>query len=190
MTKPTNSKLMLAAGLLAALLLGGCRIRETRDASGKEKDVDIRTPWGSLSVQKGNSDIKATGLPLYPGAHLRKNDEGENSANVNISSSMFGLKVVAQKYESDDTPEKVLAFYHKQMGKFGDVIECSRGFDINFHHHDKDDAVTCEGSGHDYDKALKAGTQNNQHIIAVKTNGSGSSFAVVYVRAWDSKDTI
>jgi hypothetical protein len=188
MTKPTISRMIMAAGLLAALFLTGCSVKETKDSSGKEKDVDIRTPWGSLSVQKGSSDIKATGLPLYPGAHPRKDDE--NSANVNISSSMFGLKVVAQKYESDDSPDKVLSFYHKQMGKFGDVIECSRGFDINFHHHDKDDPVTCEGSGHDYDKALKAGTQNNQHIIAVKTNGSGSSFAVVYVRAWDDKDTI
>jgi len=190
MTQPTNSKsLLLAAGLFAAIFLTSCSVKTTKDSAGKEKDVDIRTPFGSLSVQKGSSDIKDTGLPLYPGSHSRKDDDDHN-ANVNISSSMFGLKVVAQKYETDDTPEKVLAYYQKHMGKFGDVIECSKGLDINFHHHDKDAPVTCEGTGHEYDKALKAGTENNQHIVAVKSGSKGTTFAIVYVRAWDSKDTI
>jgi hypothetical protein len=189
MTKNFKS-LILAASLLAALFLAGCSVKTTKDSAGKEKDVDIRTPFGSLSVQKGSSDIKDTGLPLYPGSHPRKDDDGDHNANVNISSSMFGLKVVAQKYNTDDAPEKVLAFYQKQMGKFGNVIECSKGLDINFHHHDMDAPVTCEGSGHDYDKALKAGTENNQHIVAVKSGDKGTTFAIVYVRAWDSKDTI
>ena len=194
MTKPTNSKsLTLAAVLLAAIFLGGCSVRERKDPSGKEKDVDITTPFGSLSVHKGNSDIKATGLPLYPGSRSHNDgDDHDANANVNISSSMFGVKVVAQKYESDDAPDKVLAFYQKQMDKFGNVIQCGSGLDINFHshNHDDDSPVTCEGSGHEYDKALKAGTQKNQHIVAVKSSGKGSTFAVVYVRAWDSRDTI
>lgn len=192
MTKSTISKsLTLAAVLVAAIFLGGCTVREKKDASGKEKDVDIRTPFGSLSVHKGAGDIKATGLPLYPGARPR-NEDDDNNANVNINSSMFGVKVVAQKYESDDAPDKVLAFYQKQMGKFGNVIECGSGLDINFHSHDhaKDAPVTCDNSGHEYDKAIKSGTENNQHIVAVKTNGKGSTFAIVYVRAWDSQDTI
>jgi hypothetical protein len=191
MTKHMNVKsLIMFAGLLATLLLAGCTVRTSKDpVSGKDKDVDIKTPFGSLSVKKGSTDIKDTGLPLYPGARPRK-DGDDNNANVNISSSLFGLKVVATKFESDDASDKVLSFYQKQMGKFGPVIECSGGVDVNFHRHDKDDPVTCEGSGHEYEKALKAGTQHNQHIVAVRSAGKGSTFAVVYVRAWDGKDTI
>jgi len=110
---------------------------------------------------------------------------GETTAD-----GLFGLKVVATKFDSDDSPDKILSFYQKSLGKFGNVIQCSGGMDVNFHRHDKDDPVTCEGSGSEFQKALKAGTQNNQHIVAVRSSGSGSTFAVVYVRAWDGKDTI
>ena len=186
MNNATKFMIFIAA-LLSLVFLTSCTVRTSKDSSGKEKDVDIHTPFGSLSVQKGGSDIKDTGLPLYPGAHLYRDDD--NNANVNISSSMFGLKVVVQKYQSDDAPDKVLGFYEKQMGKFGNVIRCE-SLDINFHRHDKDDPVTCDGSGHEFSKSIKAGTQNNQHIVAVKPSGDGSTFAVVYVRAWDDKDTI
>jgi len=191
MIGPVNSKsLVLAAGLLAALSLSGCTVRSNKDAAGREKDVDIKTPFGSMSVKKGGTDIKDTGLPPYPGARPRKDEDGDSNANVNISSSLFGLKVVATKFDSDDSPDKILSFYQKSLGKFGNVIQCSGGMDVNFHRHDKDDPVTCEGSGSEFQKALKAGTQNNQHIVAVRSSGSGSTFAVVYVRAWDGKDTI
>jgi len=183
--------LILAAGFLTVLSLSGCTVRSNKDSAGREKDVDIKTPFGSLSVKKGGTDIKDTGLPPYPGARPRKDDEhGDSNANVNISSSLFGLNVVATKFDSDDSPDKVLGFYQKSLGKFGNVIQCNGGMDINFQHHDKDDPVTCDGSGGEFQKALKAGTQNNQHIVAVRSSGSGSTFAVVYVRAFDGKDTI
>lgn len=186
-----SKSLVLAAGFLAALALAGCTVRSGKDSAGREKDVDIKTPFGSLSVKKGMTDIRDTGLPPYPGARPRKDeDNGDSNANVNISSSLFGLKVVATKFDSDDAPDKIVAFYQKSLGKFGNVIQCNGGLDVNFHRHDKDDPVTCDGSGGEFQKALKAGTQNNQHIVAVRSSGSGSTFAVVYVRAWDGKDTI
>src|SRR5215469_17764687 len=82
--------------------LSGCSVSTNKDAkTGKDKDVDIRTPLGSLSVHKGASDVKDTGLSAYPGAQLKKDLDDENgSANVNISSSFFGMKVVALKYQS------------------------------------------------------------------------------------------
>ena len=47
-------------------------------------------------------------LPVYPGARLKQDDSDGNdkSANVNISSFGFGLKVVALEYQSDDSPDK------------------------------------------------------------------------------------
>lgn len=182
-------------GFLCLVALTGCSITtHEKDNNGKKDDVDIRTPFGSLSVKGGASDVKDTGLSPYPGARVAQDDDDDRhaSANVNISSSLFGLKVVALKYQSDDPSDKVLAFYKRDMGKYGKVLDCTGGFNMNFHHRDKDAEVACdshEGSGHEYKEELKVGTENNQRILAIKPRGNGSEFALVYVRAWGNKDT-
>src|SRR5215467_13255308 len=102
--------------------LSGCSVSTTKsNKTGKDKDVDIRTPFGSLSVHKGASNIKDTGLALYPGAQLKNDSEDDDNANVNLSSSVFGVKVIALKYQSSDAPDKVLNFYRKDMSKYGKV---------------------------------------------------------------------
>ena len=180
---------------LFLFLLAGCKI-STHDEKGREsKDVDIRTPLGSLSVHSGPGDPKETGLALYPGAQVRTSgDDGDSGANVNISSSIFGMKLAVLKYQSSDPPEKVLDFYRKEMSRYGKVIDCKGGFNMTFHHHDRDTEVTCgdhEGPNpHDYKQELKVGTENNQRIIAVKPSGNGTDFVMLYVRARDEKDTM
>ena len=179
---------------LCLLAAAGCSITTHDKGNGKKDDVDIKTPFGSLSVKEGASDVKDTGLSAYPGARVAQNDDDDrnHSANVNISSSLFGLKVVALKYESDDPSDKVLSFYRKDMGKYGKVLDCSGGFNMNFHHHDKDADVTCDdhnGSEHGYKEELKVGTENNQRVVAIKPKNSGTEFTLVYVRAWGGNDT-
>jgi hypothetical protein len=186
----------LSSAAIAALvvtLLAGCSVTTHEKENGKKDDVDIKTPFGSLSVREGSTEVKDTGLALYPGARPRK-DSGDDhqNANVNISSSLFGLKVVALKFESNDSPDKVLAFYRKEMGKFGKVVDCTGSFGMNFHHYDKDAEVSCNGhdSDNEYKEELKVGTENNQRVMAIKPTAKGSEFALVYVRAWDRKDTM
>lgn len=182
-------------------LLSGCSVRTTRDEAKngeKTKDVDIRTPFGSLSVHKGSTDARDTGLAAYPGATIAKDHgfdhDGEGSANVNISSSLFGLKLVVLKYQSSDPPEKVLSFYRKDMARYGKVVDCTGPISMNFHRHDQDAPVSCDahGNSHDnYKQELKVGTENNQRVVAVKPNGSGSEFALVFVRAHgEDRDTL
>ena len=179
--------------ILCLLALAGCSITTHDKGNGKKDDVDIKTPFGSLSVKEGASDVKDTGLSPYPGARVAKDDDDDrHSANVNISSSLFGLKVVALKYESDDPSDKVLSFYRKEMGKYGKVVDCTGGFNMNFHHHDKDAEVTCDdrnGSDRGYKEELKVGTENNQRVVAIKPRNNGTEFTLVYVRAWGGNDT-
>ena len=189
-----NPFVYLSAATILCLALVGCSVTTHDKGNGKKDDVDIKTPFGSLSVKEGASDIKDTGLSPYPGARIAKDDDDEHhhSANVNISSSLFGLKVVALKYESDDPSDKVLSFYRKEMGKYGKVIDCTGGFNMNFHHRDKDAEVTCDdhrGSEHGYKEELKVGTENNQRVVAIKPKNAGSEFTLVYVRAWGGNDT-
>ena len=180
--------------ILCLLALAGCSITTHDKGNGKKDDVDIKTPFGSLSVKENASDVKDTGLSPYPGARVAKDDDDDrhHSANVNISSSLFGLKVVALNYESDDPSERVLSFYRKEMGKYGKVVDCTGGFNMNFHHHDKDAEVTCDdrnGSDHGYREELKVGTDNNQRVVAIKPRNNGTEFTLVYVRAWGGNDT-
>ena len=112
---------------------------------------------------------------------------------MNIASSLFGMKLAVLKYETSDPPDKVLDFYRKQMSRYGNVLVCNGGFNMSFHHHDKDSEVTCDdhgGSGRSYKQELKVGTENNQRIVAVKPSGKGTEFVMVYVRAHDEKDTM
>lgn len=194
MSRKPDLRILISA-LSMAIALGGCTIHTSKDSrTGGDKDVDIQTPVGSISVHKGETDAKDTGLALYPGAQP-KSDGGrdEGGAHVNISSSFFGVKVVAAKYHSDDSPDKVIGFYRKEMARYGKVVDCAGGFTLSYHHHDRDSEVNCDdhnSGGHEYKEELKVGTENNQRIVAVRPSGSGSEFALVYVSARDEKNTM
>jgi hypothetical protein len=171
--------------MVAALLLSACSINVKKEKDGQDKQVDISTPVGGIHVSKGVNP-EDLGIAIYPGATLKEEENGENkSANVNLSSFGFGLKVVALEYESTDSPEKVVAFYKGQLTKYGDVLMChTTGTNVNAgikKHDESSHNLTCEGdNGHNIE--LKVGTKENQHIVAVEPSGSGSKFSLVYVR--------
>jgi hypothetical protein len=177
----------LAAAAFAVVLLGACSVNVKKESNGQDKQVDIKTPMGGIHVSKG-ADVADTGLSVYPGARLKPEDSGhdDKSANVSISGFGYGLRVVALEYESDDAPEKILAFYRDQLKKYGSVLEChtSGHFNVNMKHSDSSSeshALNCDStSGKNIE--LKAGTDENQHIVAVESEGKGSSFSLVYVR--------
>ena len=192
-----NSQLGFMITLVAALVLSACSINVKKNENGEDKKVDIQTPIGGLHVSK-NADVRDTGLPVYPGARKKEKDRDgeEKSANVNISSGFFGLKVVAIEYESDDPPEKLITYYTDQLKKYGSVLEChstSHDDDVEMNpHHSKDsNKLKCDGNNKGNKVELKVGTEDNQHIVAVQPaeKGKGSTFALVYVQT-RGKDTI
>lgn len=191
-TRQKRKFLWVLLTALFALVLAGCSVHASKTADGKDKDVDIHSPFGSVSVHAGNVDAKDIGLPAYPGARAAKSrhDDDDDNANVNISSPFGGVKVVVQKFETDDSPDKVLDFYLKPMGKFGKVIQCTGEYH-GYHHRHGSDPVSCDNNGGG-EKELKVGTEDNQHVVAVKPRGTGTEFTLVYVRARenDDKDTI
>jgi hypothetical protein len=171
--------------ILSALLLPACSVNVKKEKNGEDKQVDISTPVGGIHVSK-NADVQDVGIAVYPGARPKQKDSdgGDKSANVNISGFGFGLKVVALEYQSEDSPEKLVAYYKDQLKKYGSVLECHTShFNLNTGHgsdHHSDE-LTCEGDrGNNVE--LKVGTKENQHIVAVEPDGKGSSFSLVYVR--------
>jgi hypothetical protein len=172
---------------LIALLLSACSINVKKQQNGEDKQVDIQTPVGGIHVSK-DANVADVGLAVYPGARLKQHgsDGSDKSANVDISSFGFRLKVVALQYESDDAPAKLVAYYKDQLQKYGHVLECHTSHidlnqDPNRWHHDSQE-LTCEGSSGNKIE-LKVGTKEYQHIVAIEPEGKGSSFALVYVHA-------
>jgi len=177
---------VLAFGILGVLFLSACSVNVKKESNGEDKQVDINTPVGGIHVSKG-ADVAEVGMAVYPGARLKQKDSNgeDKSANVDISSFGYGLKVVVLEYQSDDAPEKLIAFYKDQLKKYGDVLVCHtsghRDFNASFGDSDKDSRLTCDStSGSNVE--LKVGTKENQHIVAVEQEGKGSSFSLVYVR--------
>jgi hypothetical protein len=193
-------RLAFALALAVMLALPACSIDVKKDKESGEKKVDIETPVGGIHVSK-DVDVRDTGLPVYPGARKKEKEENgeEKSANVNISSGLFGVRVVAIEYKSDDPPEKLISFYKDKLKKYGDVLEChtsGHGGDVNVGMHDSHDSkdskdLKCRGANNGKNIELKVGTEDNQHIVAIepRSGGKGSDFALVYVQT-RGKDTI
>jgi hypothetical protein len=204
-SQPLATKRTLAgvAALAAALSLPACNVNVKDAKNGESKKVDIETPVGGIHVGE-NADARDTGLPVYPGAQVKKKEGNDNSnASVNISSGLFGLKVAAIEFTSDDSPEKIAAFYRDKLKQYGAILECHADphadpSDVHVNINDKNKKsheLKCDdnkGSALE----LKVGTEENQHIVSIHPKdggGTGSDFALVYVQvhAGDKdKDTI
>jgi hypothetical protein len=189
MGKNNLSTLLLSGVILGAFaFLSGCSVNVKKEANGQDKQVDVKTLFGGVHVSK-QADVADVGVAVYPGARLKEedSDHSDKSANVNISGFGYGIKVVALEYESDDAPAKVLSFYKDQLKKYGGVLEChTTGLNLDMKmgsHGSGNDSneLTCEGN-HGNNIELKVGRKDDQHIVAVKPQGKGSSFSLVYVR--------
>jgi len=187
----TAGRFRIAPALAVALLLSitGASAQSTND-DAHDKGFDVKSSVGDLHL--GNDgDIRETGLPAYPGARLKKDDKDGNNANLGLLTSAFGFKLVVIKYDSDDVPGKVIAYYRGKLKKYGKVLECrtsEHGGDVSSHtdndDSDKSKELKCDGDNTGNVVELKVGTEDNQHIVAIEPaeSGTGSRFAIVYVR--------
>jgi hypothetical protein len=175
--KPVIRRVLTLVWTVSALVpLAACGVDVQE--SGPGKNVDIRSPLGDLSVRTDLKNVD-TGLPVYPGAQPLRDDDDPENANVNISSRWFGVKVIAAKYESRDTQERILDFYRREMKVHGPVTEC-RG-DVDFRGGPGSRRVVCKERPSSSDVQLVTGTEERQRVVAVKPRGTGTEFSLVYV---------
>ncbi|MGD0347343.1 MAG: hypothetical protein ABSA85_11335 [Terracidiphilus sp.] len=186
-----------AAGLLACLALAagvaGCRIHVDKDANGKEKNVQVDTPFGGVHVNTDQTTAEDLGLPAYPGAQLVKNKDDHDSADVHLGFGEWELRVRAVSYETPDKKDQVVAFYKKALGRFGDVITCEDNAPVGTPT-ETAEGLTCADDGHhgnvkvdtgSYKSGnggleLKAGSERHQHIVGFETPENGQTrFALV-----------
>ena len=179
-------KLVGACACLALLAATGCRI--DKHGSGNDDNVKITTPFGGLSVKTDDAAVQGSvGLPVYPGAtRVKKEGDDSGAADVNMNFGNFHLGVKAVSYRTADTPDKVLAFYRKELGRYGSVILCHDNAPVGTPTHTQD-GLTCSSDSqgtvhtdeHGSEGELKAGSKLHQHVVSVDRDGGGSKIGLV-----------
>jgi hypothetical protein len=183
----------------ALILITGCSISvKDHDKKKGSEDVSIKSPIGALNVQTDKVNPADTGMSVFPGSTLKPKDEhnGDNKANVDINTPWFGLKVVAVTYTTDAPVDKVWGYYRDEMSKkWGKPLECRSGSpDMDKKKQNKND-LDCREQDHgmhidadDSKMQLKVGTEDRQHIVALKTDGGKTQYSLVYVNVRDDKE--
>jgi hypothetical protein len=185
----TKRLVVLLAGLATVSgLLAGCRVEKT--TNGDSKDVKIVTPFGGMNVKTNDADVLgAIGLPAYPGAvAVNKDDKDHHSADVDMNFGGFKLRVKAADFHTDDSTDKVEAFYRNGLKRFGDVIGCRNNKPVGSpaktpegltcdNTHNSHVSVDNDSSSHKLE--LKAGSEQHQHLVTIDQDGSGTKFGLV-----------
>ena len=78
-----------------------------------KKAVSVKTPFASVEINKDVNEA-SLGLPIYPGA-TRIKEHGSATVNLDIADEAQ-LRVLAGKFETPDSVDKVTAFYHDRLG--------------------------------------------------------------------------
>lgn len=174
------SQTLVAVCLLA---VAGCRVSTHKN--GKNSDVDIGTPFGSVHVKTDeNHAVTQTGLTPYPGATVvRKGDHDSGAADINLSFGGIKLGVHAVELQSPDAQDKVLAFYKTDMARYGQVLTC-RGKEPIGTPVRTGEGLTCDSEQHgaddkDHGIELRAGSERRQHIVAVHDQDGGTRIGLV-----------
>lgn len=180
------------AGLLAAgtLTLAGCRFERHKGASDEGNNVKFATPFGGMSVKTDQATVQnGVGLAVYPGATPIKEEDGDHdsgAADVNFSFGSFHLGVKALTYQTPDAGDKVMAFYRKEMTKYGNVIHCHGNEPVGLPAQTQD-GLTCniDNKNHTYainrknEDQLRAGSRLHQHIVSVVPRDSGTKISLI-----------
>jgi hypothetical protein len=191
-----QTRFLRLALVLASFAFAACSVNVKKNGNGgDEKNVDIKTPFTDIHVEK-DAAAQDAGLSVYPGARLKpKSGNDDSTANVNLSAFGFGLKVVVLKYQSDDSPDKVQKYYSNELKKYGGVLECHTSHHGDYtatvdHDHNSSEKLKCEGDNKGNVVELKVGTEGNQHIVSIEPQGKGTDFTLVYVHTHGKDETI
>jgi hypothetical protein len=188
---PTNLKNALRLPLLAAtacLLLVGCDVSHR---NGHGNNVQIGTPFGSMHIKTDkDANIAGIGLATYPGAiPVKEDDSNKNdAADINLNFGDFHLGVKAATFQTSDSPEKVEAFYRKDLTRYGQILKCEGDHPVGQPTRTAE-GLTCDenhkreihvSAGSDHSQLeLRAGSPDHMHIVGIEPKDGGTKIGLV-----------
>jgi len=111
--------LILAALAVVGVFMAGMYFAENihveKGKNAKGETVQVETPLGSMRVQQYQRlDPKVIGVPVYPGA-VRTDRNGAASFDFSFDSAHKEFTVLAAEYSTNDSVDKVRAFYEREL---------------------------------------------------------------------------
>jgi hypothetical protein len=174
--------------LLGSSVLGMAFSAAPQLAGQEQHDSKNQDSIG-FNLSKG-ADAKDVRLPWYPGARRHQESKDDSSSvQMGLWGGSAEFKLAVLELDSNDSPDKVTAYYRKELSRYGKVLDCPGG---NAPHAEKD--KTSKDPECDSDKPekgeleLKAGTKEEQHIVGIQKDGTGTRIKLVYLRAKGTGD--
>ena len=130
-----------------------------------------------------HATAKDIGLPVYPGATpFREKDNDSSAADLGIVLNSFHFNLQVASFVTTASPDQVLEFYRKPLGKYGEVLECRHGKPVGSLTVTKS-GLTCGGdksggatvNGSDMDHELRAGTPEHFRIVGIDSTEAGKT---------------
>jgi hypothetical protein len=188
-TNPMNALRLSLLAVSACLLLAGCSVSSHKHGNGD--NVQMSTPFGSMHIKTDkDANIAGIGLTTYPGAVPVKDDDGKknDAADINLNFGDFHLGVKAATFQTSDSPDKVEAFYRKDMAHYGDVIKCRDKRTVGQPARTAE-GLTCNDDDHggheihvsdDHNEIeLRAGSPGHMHIAGIQPKDGGTKIGLV-----------
>ena len=175
---------------LAANSLRGQQKAQKDTSKDQEISATVQGPETDAGlVVSARATAKEVGLPIYPGSIPHKDqDNGSPAAKLGLWGTSFGFKLVVLKMESKDPPRKVADYYQKALAKYGTVLDCTSAARSQQAKDEKSEKLTCDDDTAEAGAMLfKAGTNDKQHMVGVKSRGTGTVFQLLYVEARGEK---
>ena len=144
-------------------------------------------------VASERASAKEVGLPVYPGSrpHVEKSDDSP-AVQLGLWGRTWGFKLAVLKLESEDSPEKVEAFYEKALSNYGKVLNCAKSAEKSGGHNkpSSENEIGCQDDHPESGETLlKAGTKLKQHIVSIKPEGRVTVLQLVYLETPPSSDS-
>lgn len=175
----TAAASLLAFASLGAQVISGPRAYAQSSDNGFELHAN------------GDVTAKEVGLPVYPGSKLVKSDKN-SAVDMGFTFGDTHFRLVAANYLSGDSPDRILDFYRKPLGRYGEVLECDHGKPVGSRTVTHS-GLTCSTQSKDHvnvqgnvdssdDHELRSGTPEKFHIVGIgEKQGSSIHFGLVYV---------
>lgn len=128
----------------------------------------------------GPADV---GLPVYAGAQpFQESKDDKAAVTLGAWVGQYGLHLAALKYRSAAPAERVAAFYAKELGRYGEVLDC-RQVANRIKPPKGSDRLACDKGGPELGAyEYRVGTAKSFRVVSVKPDGDGSRFDMARVR--------
>jgi hypothetical protein len=172
---PKNQMLILVVAV--AVSSTAVFAQDQTPSSSENHSIVVESDSGRYGVGAGKLDPKQLGVAIYPSAKVDESENNSSDASLSLDWGHASWRLYLQDYITPDSADKVLAFYRKQLSKYGDVLECRNGKPVEA----VPSKLKCDSGKDDKSIELKAGTERKQHMVGVTPTAGGAQFKLVYL---------